>query len=96
LIGIHIGIPWHDEMIAMAWKHPNIFIGSDAHSPRYWPKSFVRFINSWGQDKVIFGTDFPVIDFGRAMKEIADLGFKPEVRRKFLRDNVLRIYGLKL
>jgi predicted TIM-barrel fold metal-dependent hydrolase len=96
LIGIHIGIPWHDEMIAMAWKHPNIFIGSDAHSPRYWPKSFVRFINSWGQDKVIFGTDFPVIDFDRAMKEIADLGFKPEVRRKFLRDNVLRIYGLKL
>ena len=96
LIGIHIGIPWHDEMIAMAWKHPNIFIGSDAHSPRYWPKSFVRFINSWGQDKVIFGTDFPVIDFGRAMQEIADHGFKPEVRRKFLRDNVLRIYGLKL
>ena len=96
LIGIHIGIPWHDEMIAMAWKHPNIFIGSDAHSPRYWPKSFVRFINSWGQDKGIFGTDFPVIDFGRAMKEIADHGFKPEVRRKFLRDNVLRIYGLKL
>ena len=58
LIGIHIGIPWHDEMIAMAWKHPNIFIGSDAHSPRYWPESFVRFINSWGQDKVIFGTIF--------------------------------------
>jgi uncharacterized protein len=96
LIGIHIGIPWHDEMIAMAWKHPNIFIGSDAHSPRYWPDSFVRFINSWGQDKVIFGTDFPVIDFGRAMKEIADHGFKPDVRRKFLRDNVLRIYGLKI
>ncbi len=96
LIGIHIGIPWHDEMIAMAWKHPNIFIGSDAHSPRYWPESFVRFLNSWGQDKVIFGTDFPVIDFGRAMREIGELGLKPEVRQKFLRDNVLRIYGLKL
>ncbi len=96
LIGIHIGIPWHDEMIAMAWKHPNIFIGSDAHSPRYWPESFVRFLNSWGQDKVIFGTDFPVIDFGRAMREIGELGLKPEVRRKFLRDNVLRIYGLTL
>ena len=46
LIGIHIGIPWHDEMIAMAWKHPNVFIGSDAHRPKYWPESFVRFINS--------------------------------------------------
>jgi hypothetical protein len=96
LVGIHIGIPWHDEMIAMAWKHPNIFIGCDAHSPRYWPESLVRFIDSWGQDKVIFGTDFPVIDFQRAMDEIAALAIRPEPRRKLLRDNVLRIYGLRL
>ena len=95
LIGIHIGIPWHDEMMAMAWKHPNIFIGSDAHRPKYWPKSFVKFINSWGQDKVIFGTDFPVIDFKRAMTDIDALGLKPEARRKFLRDNAMRVYGLE-
>ncbi|MFZ0841623.1 MAG: amidohydrolase family protein [Xanthobacteraceae bacterium] len=94
LIGIHIGIPWHDEMIAMAWKHPNVFIGSDAHRPKYWPESFVHFINSWGQDKVIFGTDFPIIDFQRAIDDIAALDLKPEVRRKFLRENVRRIYGL--
>ncbi len=37
LIGIHVGIPWHDEMISMAWKHENIYIGSDAHRPKYWP-----------------------------------------------------------
>jgi hypothetical protein len=42
LVGIHVGIPWSDEMIAMAWKHPNVYIGCDAHSPRYWPASFVR------------------------------------------------------
>ena len=46
LIGIHVGIPWHDEMIAMAWKHENVFIGSDAHSPKYWPASFTHYINS--------------------------------------------------
>jgi len=96
LIGIHVGIPWHDEMIAMAWKHPNIFIGSDAHSPRYWPESFVRYLNSYGQDKVIFGTDFPVLDFERTRAEIEALDLKPEVMRKFLRDNAIRIYGLKL
>ena len=63
LVGIHVGIPWADEMMAMAWKHENVFIGCDAHSPRYWPESFVRFINSYGQDKVIFRTDSPVLDF---------------------------------
>lgn len=96
IVGIHVGIPWTDEMIAMAWKHANVFIGSDAHSPRYWPVSFVHFIKSFGQDKVIFGTDFPVLDFGRTMKEIDGLGLSDAVRRKFLRDNVLRIYGLDL
>ncbi len=94
LIGIHVGIPWTDEMIAMAWKHENVFIAADAHSPKYWPPSFVHYINSYGRDKVIFGTDFPVLDFARTIDEIHALGLKPEVLRKFLRDNVRRIYKL--
>jgi predicted TIM-barrel fold metal-dependent hydrolase len=94
LIGIHVGIPWTDEMIAMAWKHDNVYIGCDAHSPKYWPESFVRYINSYGQDKVIFGTDFPVLDFARTIAEIEALGFKPEVLEKLLRDNVRRVYKL--
>ncbi len=94
LIGIHIGIPWTDEMIAMAWKHPNVYIGCDAHSPRYWPPSFVHYVNSYGADKVIFGTDFPVLDFGRTMDEIRALDLKPQNLRKLLRDNVVRIYKL--
>jgi predicted TIM-barrel fold metal-dependent hydrolase len=94
LIGIHVGIPWTDEMIAMAWKHENVYIGSDAHSPRYWPESFVHYINSYGQDKVIFGTDFPVLDFKRTMDEVLAHNFKPEVLPKLLRDNTRRIYKL--
>ncbi len=79
LVGIHVGIPWTDEMIAMAWKHPNVYIGSDAHSPKYWPESFVRYIDSFGQDKVIFGTDFPVLDFERTRAEIEALGLQARV-----------------
>jgi predicted TIM-barrel fold metal-dependent hydrolase len=96
IIGIHVGIPWTDEMIAMAWKHPNVYIGCDAHSPKYWPASFVNFIDTFGQDKVIFGTDFPVLDFERTRSEIEALGLRAGPKRKLLRDNVLRIYGLDL
>jgi predicted TIM-barrel fold metal-dependent hydrolase len=95
LIGIHVGIPWHEEMIAMAWKHKNVFIGCDAHRPKYWPESFTHYINSYGQDKVIFGTDFPVLPFKRSIDDIDGLGLKPDVRRKLMRDNTLRIYALK-
>lgn len=94
LVGIHVGIPWHDEMVAMAWKHENVFIGADAHSPKYWPASFVHYLRSYGQDKVLFGTDFPVLDFARTMAEIEALGLPEAVLRKFLHGNAERVYGL--
>lgn len=96
LIGIHVGIPWTDEMIAMAWKHANVYIGCDAHSPAYWPESFVKYINSYGQDKVLFGTDYPILQFDRTLQEIMNLGLRPEPLRKLLRDNAIQVYGLDL
>ena len=96
LIGIHVGWPWHDEMIAMAWKHPNVYIGLDAYAPKYWPESIVHYANSFGQDKVIFGTDWPIIDPERAMREIDKLNHfsRPEAKRKVMRDNAIRVFKL--
>ena len=82
-------------MIAMAWKHENVYICTDAHSPKYWPESVWKYLNSYGQNKVIFGTDFPVLRFGRTVAEINDRGLKPLVERKFLRNNVIRLYGIE-
>jgi predicted TIM-barrel fold metal-dependent hydrolase len=96
IVASHIGIPWTQEMIAMCWKHPNIYIASDAHSPKYWPENFVHYINTYGQDKVMFGTDFPVLDFSRTMKEIRELNLRENVLPKFLRDNAARVYKLKI
>ena len=94
LIGIHLGYPWTEEMISVAWKHENVHIGSDAYAPRHWPESFVHFINTWGKDKVLFGTDWPVIDPERAVKEIDTLELRPESKQKFLRDTALRLFRL--
>ena len=55
----------------------------------------VQYINSYGQDKVIFGTDFPVLDFGRTVAEIDGLGLREVPRRKLMRDNALAVYGLE-
>ena len=94
LIGIHVGIPWTDEMIAMAWKHPNVYIACDAHSPKYWPASFIHYINTFGREKVLFGTDFPVLDFERTRAEIEALGLRAEAKRLLFRDNARRLYKL--
>ena len=94
IIGIHTGWPWVEEMISVAWKHPNVYIGSDAYAPKFWKPEFIQFINSWGQDKVLFGTDFPIIDFERATREINDLGLKEDSKQKLLWKNTAHVYGL--
>lgn len=95
LIGIHIGIPWTDEMIAMAWKHENVFIGADAYAPKYWPEALLHYINTYGSSKVMFGTDWPVISPERAMTEIKSLGLRDASRNKLLRENAERVFKLK-
>ena len=94
IVGIHIGIPWTDEMIAMAWKHENVFIGSDAHSPKYWPPQFINYINTYGKHKVIFGTDFPVLDFEKTRNQIDELKLREESAKLFFRENANKLYNL--
>ena len=94
LIGIHLGWPWSEEMIAICFKHNNLYMAGDAYAPKHWPQSFVHYIDSWGQDKCLFGTDWPVIDPERAMAEVAELGLRPESKRKFLRDNAIKLFKL--
>ena len=92
LIGIHIGVPWTEEMISMCWKHENVYTAGDAYAPKHWPKAYVHYANSYGMHKVMFGTDWPVIDPERAVREVAELGLKPEAHKLLMRDNALRIF----
>jgi predicted TIM-barrel fold metal-dependent hydrolase len=95
LIGIHVGVPWTDEMIAMCWKHDNIYTAGDAYAPKYWPSQYVHYANSYGRHKVLFGTDWPVIDPERAVAEIAELELKPQSYQALMRDNALQIFKLR-
>ena len=92
LIGIHVGTPWADEMIAMAWKHENVFIGIDAYAPKHLPKSLVHYMNSYGSDKVLFGTDWPVIDPRRGRREVEQFDLKPESFARVMRENALEVF----
>ena len=92
LVGIHVGIPWTDEMIAMAWKHQNVYAAGDAYAPRYWPKSFVHYADSYGRHKTLFGTDWPAIDPERAVNEISQLSMRPESHALMMRENALKIF----
>lgn len=94
LVGAHTGWPWVEELIAMAWKHPNVYICVSGHAPRYWHPSLVQFLNSRGIGKVAWGTDYPLILHEESLEQIDQLGLKPEARRALLRDTAVNILGL--
>jgi uncharacterized protein len=52
----------------------------------------VHYANSYGSHKVLFGTDWPVIDPERAVAEVAAHGLRPEAHARLMRENALRIF----
>jgi predicted TIM-barrel fold metal-dependent hydrolase len=96
ILGCHVGQPWHEEMMILAWKHPNVYLETSARGPRQWPESLVDFARGWGQDKVIWATDYPLLAFDRTLSELEDLGMSDEVYRKLVRDNVVRALRLDI
>jgi uncharacterized protein len=92
IIGIHVGTPWADEMIAMAWKHEKVFIGIDAYAPKHLPANLIHYMNSYGSHKVLFGTDWPVIDPRRGVAEMEAHKLRPESLEKVMRNNALTVF----
>ena len=96
LVGGHTGWPWTEELIAMAWKHPNVFIATSGHAPKYWDPKLVRFLNARnrGIGKVMWGTDYPLILHAESLAQIADIDLKPEALQALLHDTAAKVFKL--
>jgi predicted TIM-barrel fold metal-dependent hydrolase len=94
IVAGHIGWPWTEEMIAIAWKHPNVWIDTSAHLPKHYPESFVHFLRTFGQDKCLWGSDWPILDFERTISQVAGLDLPDTIRAKFLHDNAVAAFAL--
>ncbi len=92
LVAAHTGWPWVEELIALAWKHPNVYIAVSGHAPKYWDKSLVHFLNSRGIGKVMWGTDYPLILHEESLTQIEQLGLKPEAKRALLRETAVKVF----
>lgn len=94
IVGGHIGFPWTNEMIGMAWKHENVYIDTSAYLPRYYPPELIHYMKSYGKHKVLFGTNFPQLPFKACMDQCLALELPEDIQRLFLRDNAARVFKL--
>jgi predicted TIM-barrel fold metal-dependent hydrolase len=95
LVGAHTGWPWTEEMISLAWKHENVYLGIDAHHPKYLEPSLLHFMKTRGQNKVVYGTNYPALTHKESIACIKnELGLTEKVVDKILHSNAARVYGL--
>jgi len=95
IILAHPSFPWQDEALSVATHKPQVHIDLSGWSPKYFPPQLVQYANSLLKDKVLFGSDFPVITPERWMKDFAGIAIKDEVRPKILKENAARLFGLR-
>lgn len=90
----HIGYPWTQEMIAVATKHRHVYIDASAYTAKRYPPEFVAYLKTNGREKVMFGTNYPMITPAKCLEKLPDLGLDQETTDLFLYKNAARVFKL--
>ncbi|MCK1741183.1 amidohydrolase [Bradyrhizobium sp. 139] len=94
IILAHPSFPWQEEALSVATHKPNVYIDLSGWSPKYFPPILVRYINSILQDKMLFGSDWPVITPDRWLSDFAKIDIRDEIRPKVLKANARKLLGI--
>jgi uncharacterized protein len=95
IILAHPSFPWQDEALSVATHKPQVYIDLSGWSPKYFPPQLVQYANSLLKNKVLFGSDFPVITPERWMKDFDGIAIKDDVRPLIMKENAAKLFGLR-
>jgi hypothetical protein len=94
IILAHPSFPWQEEALSVATHKPQVYIDLSGWSPKYFPPILVQYANTLLKDKVLFGSDYPVLTPERWIAEFQKLEIKPEVRPLIMKMNAARLLKL--
>jgi len=83
----HPAFPWEKEQLAICQQKGNVYMDLSGWMPRYIDDQVLHYAKTLLQDKVMFGTDYPMIDPAPWLEQFAELDFPDEVQRKILWEN---------
>jgi predicted TIM-barrel fold metal-dependent hydrolase len=91
----HPSFPWQEEALSVATHKPQVYIDLSGWSPKYFPPILVQYANTLLKDKILFGSDYPVMSPERWLADFEKLNIKPEVRPLILKENAAKLLGLR-
>jgi len=95
IIMAHPSFPWQDEAISICLHKPQVYIDLSGWSPRYFSPILIQYANTLLKHKMLFGSDYPLITPDKWMTEFEKIAIRDEVRPLILKENAVRLLGLK-
>jgi predicted TIM-barrel fold metal-dependent hydrolase len=87
--------PWEELAAKLMLKWPNLYYSTSAFAPKYYPEAIVKYANTRGSDKIIYGGYFPMgLSLERIFSDLPHVPFRDEVWPKFLSQNARRVLNL--
>jgi predicted TIM-barrel fold metal-dependent hydrolase len=84
---MHGADPWWELAIRLMIKYRNLRLMTSAWAPRRLPAALIHYLNTRGQDRIIYASDSPVLPMARCLGEAAELELRPGVLDKYLYAN---------
>ncbi len=89
------GLPFYALMPEVKQAMRNVFFDTAASPYLYSPQVYNQVISLVGSDKILFGSDYPVMTPGRLLKEINSLDLPEETKSLILSGNARRLLDIK-
>jgi predicted TIM-barrel fold metal-dependent hydrolase len=94
IILAHPSFPWQEEALSVATHKPQVYIDLSGWSPKYFAPILIQYANTLLKEKVLFGTDFPVLTPDRWMADFEKIAIRDEVKPGIFKHNAARLLGL--
>ncbi len=88
------GLPFYALMPEVGEELANVYFDTAVSPLLYTPGVFPTVVGAIGSHKVLFGSDFPLIEYRRLLKQIEEAPIADEDRRNILGRNAERVLGL--
>ncbi|MCC7128713.1 MAG: amidohydrolase [Microbacteriaceae bacterium] len=100
ILGLHLGVPFVDEMLMLCKNHENVYVVADAHPPAQWGPVIMDYIlqkywsNKDGARKLLWGTDYPVQAFDESLRQLRGLELPEDTFDLVAGGNSMRVFDL--
>jgi predicted TIM-barrel fold metal-dependent hydrolase len=94
IIMAHPSFPRQDEANSICLPKPTVYNDLCRWSPKYISPTLVQYANTLLKQKVLYGSDYPLLTPDRRLADFEKIGIRDDVRPLILKENAVRLFGL--